>query len=75
MTPYWTSPDGAVVVYCARWEDVVAAGCVPCVAAGLRCIACVVVEDYCRVAVARLGAVTAAAAQPPAGPLFAGRQP
>jgi site-specific DNA-methyltransferase (adenine-specific)/modification methylase len=46
-----------------------------CVAAGLRCIACEVVEDYCRVAVARLGAVTAEAAAQPAGPLFAGRQP
>ena len=28
MVPYWTSTDGAIVVYCARWEDVVAAGCV-----------------------------------------------
>lgn len=29
MRPYWQSPDGAIVVYCARWEDVVAAGLVP----------------------------------------------
>lgn len=29
MTPYYQSPDGAVVVYNDRWEDVVAAGLVP----------------------------------------------
>ena len=29
VTPYYTSPDGAIVVYCARWEDVAAAGLVP----------------------------------------------
>jgi site-specific DNA-methyltransferase (adenine-specific)/modification methylase len=45
-----------------------------CVAAGLRCIAVDCVEDYCRVAVARLGAVTAEVAALPAGPLFAPRQ-
>lgn len=27
--PYWTSPDGNIVVYCARFEDVLAAGLVP----------------------------------------------
>lgn len=27
--PYYRSPDGAIVVYCARWEDVIAAGLVP----------------------------------------------
>lgn len=29
MTPYWTSPDGTITVFCARWEDAVAAGVVP----------------------------------------------
>lgn len=29
MTPYWTSPDGLIVVYNARFEDVLAAGAVP----------------------------------------------
>lgn len=28
MKPYWQSPDGAIVVYHARFEDVLAAGCV-----------------------------------------------
>lgn len=28
-TPYYASPDGSVVVYCARWEAVVKAGLVP----------------------------------------------
>jgi site-specific DNA-methyltransferase (adenine-specific) len=28
VIPYWQSEDGAIVVYCARWEDVVAAGLV-----------------------------------------------
>ena len=28
MKPYWTSPDGAIVVYHARMEDVIAAGVV-----------------------------------------------
>jgi site-specific DNA-methyltransferase (adenine-specific)/modification methylase len=41
-------------------------------AMGLRVAACEVVEEYCRVAVARLGAVTAEAARAPVGPLFAG---
>ncbi len=27
--PYWTSPDGSIVVYNARWEAVLAAGLVP----------------------------------------------
>lgn len=29
MKPYWTSPDGAITVFHARWEDVHAAGLVP----------------------------------------------
>lgn len=29
IAPYWTSPDGAIVVYNARFEDVLAAGLVP----------------------------------------------
>lgn len=29
LVPYYTSPDGAIAVYHARWEDVVAAGLVP----------------------------------------------
>lgn len=29
MTPYYRSDDGAITVYCARWEDVHAAGLVP----------------------------------------------
>ena len=29
MTPYWTSPDGMITVYCDRWERVVEAGLVP----------------------------------------------
>ena len=29
MKPYYCSDDGAITVYCARWEDVVAAGLVP----------------------------------------------
>lgn len=29
MKPYWTSPDGLIVVYHARWEDVLAAGLIP----------------------------------------------
>lgn len=29
MTPYWVSPDGTITVFCARWEDVFAAGFVP----------------------------------------------
>jgi len=29
IEPYWTSEDGAIVVYNQRWEDVVAAGLVP----------------------------------------------
>lgn len=29
MTPYYRSPDGAILVYCARWEDVLAAGLIP----------------------------------------------
>lgn len=29
MTPFYTSPDGRIVVYHARWEDVHAAGLVP----------------------------------------------
>lgn len=29
MTPYYSSPDGAIVVYNARWEDVHAAGLIP----------------------------------------------
>ncbi len=28
MTPYWQSADGSITVYCARWEDVHAAGLV-----------------------------------------------
>ncbi len=28
MHPYWQSPDGTITVYCARWEDVHAAGAV-----------------------------------------------
>jgi hypothetical protein len=41
-------------------------------AMGLRVIGCEVVEDYCRTAVARLGAVTAETAARPVGPLFGG---
>lgn len=29
ISPYWTSPDGAITVYCDRWENVHAAGLVP----------------------------------------------
>jgi site-specific DNA-methyltransferase (adenine-specific)/modification methylase len=29
MKPYWTSPDGTIIVYHARFEDVLAAGVVP----------------------------------------------
>ena len=29
MKPYWTSPDGLIVVFHARWEDVLAAGLIP----------------------------------------------
>lgn len=29
LAPYWRSDDGAITVYHARWEDVVAAGLVP----------------------------------------------
>ncbi len=29
MKPYWTSEDGAITVYHARWEDVLAAGLIP----------------------------------------------
>lgn len=29
IVPYWTSPDGAIVVYNDRWENVVSAGLVP----------------------------------------------
>lgn len=29
MKPYWVSDDGAITVFCAPWEDVLAAGCVP----------------------------------------------
>ena len=29
INPYYTSPDGRIVVYHARWEDVHAAGLVP----------------------------------------------
>lgn len=29
MKPYWRSSDGAITVYHARYEDVLAAGCVP----------------------------------------------
>lgn len=29
MKPYWTSPDGKITVYHARWEDVLAAGLIP----------------------------------------------
>lgn len=29
VKPYWTSPDGAIVIYNQRWENVIAAGLVP----------------------------------------------
>lgn len=29
MTPYWRSEDGRIAVYCARWQDVLAAGLMP----------------------------------------------
>ena len=29
MKPYWQSDDGSITVYNARWENVLAAGCVP----------------------------------------------
>lgn len=29
IAPYWQSPDGAIQVFCDRWEDVLAAGLVP----------------------------------------------
>lgn len=29
LAPYWTSPDGRIVVYHSRWEDVHAAGLLP----------------------------------------------